>query len=248
MQLSTRLVSLCVIYMLCCFRALADHGPALRAIVSDTNAPPYAIFDQNKQLVAGIAKEMLDLLATRLGLEAEYFDLPRPRVEQWLQNGEADIACFLNPEWVSEPDKLNWSPVLFTTQQVIVRRKDAPPIVHPDQLHGKRVGTIRGFVYPELAALFSQGRVIRDDAQSFSSNLERLVRGRLDAVMAVDMTYWHFVSAEWQPQLEIDPLWSSATPVYCAIDETSHAQPIYKTLDAMVKAGDIQLIIERYRH
>jgi len=246
-RISPPFVALILCSLLFGWQSLADHGPRLRAIVSDTNAPPYGIFNQEGRLVGGIAKDMLDSLAKRLGLEVDYFDLPRPRVEQWLQNGDADIACFLNPDWVSEPDKLNWSPVLFTTQQVIVRRKASPPILQPENLYGLRVGTIRGFVYPELTALFTEGRVIRDDAQSFDSNLERLARGRLDAVMAVDMTYWHFLSDEWQQQLDIDPLWSTATPVYCAVYEATHSAPIRQALQIMVDNGDIQRMLDRYR-
>lgn len=72
----------------------------LRAVVSQTNTAPYAIFDQQQRLVDGIAKDLLDAVAARLNRPVQYLDLPRGRVVEWLITDKADISCFLNPEWI----------------------------------------------------------------------------------------------------------------------------------------------------
>ena len=51
----------------------------LRAVVSQTNTAPYAIFDPQQRLVDGIAKDLLDALAFRLNKPVQY-----PDREQWL--------------------------------------------------------------------------------------------------------------------------------------------------------------------
>ena len=47
---------------------VADTG-SLRAIVSSSNAPPYALFDESGDLAGGISKDILEALA-RASLDA----------------------------------------------------------------------------------------------------------------------------------------------------------------------------------
>lgn len=144
-----------VVLMLLSLSSYASQSE-LRAVVSNSNAPPYALFDQNSQLVGGVSKALLENLATRSGLNLHFLPLPRGRVEQWLLRNEADIACFLNPQWMEHPSLLAWSPALFQTRQVIVRRANSPAINQLSDLLGKRIGTERGFSYPEFNDLFLQ--------------------------------------------------------------------------------------------
>ena len=222
---------------------------ALRAIVSDSNAPPYAIFDQEGNLAGGISKDILDLLATRSALNLQYLPIPRGRVEQWLSRNEADIACFLNPNWVEQSVTLLWSPVLFTTRQVLIRRSNSPAIVRLTDLLGKRVGTDRGFNYPEFEAVFSQRQIIRDDAISLHSNLSRLQKQRLDAVLTVDLAFAYHQQQYNFADLAADPMWTAADEVYCAINPNrpelaSHLQQL---LQQMVVDGSIDNILQRYK-
>ncbi|CAM5209034.1 hypothetical protein ALON55S_01018 [Alishewanella longhuensis] len=55
---------------------------------------------------------------------------------------------------------------LFNTRQVIIRRNNSPAIQKITDLLGKRLGTDRGFSYPEFDKMFSQRLLIRDDATS----------------------------------------------------------------------------------
>lgn len=221
--------------------ALPDNMP-LYAIVSETNTPPYAIFNADNNLQAGLSKDIIDELALRIDRRVEYINLPRARVESWLMEGQAEIACFLNPDWVNEPDKLLWSAELFSTQQLLVRRRDSQPITAIQQLAGKRVGTTRGFTYPELEQVFQSGDVIRDDAHSLQSNLLRLKQGRLDVVMTVDLSYHFFVKTLDDQSFSADPLWSKAPAVYCGLSRQNlkSAQLLRDTLQQITASGFVQ--------
>ena len=205
-----------LVLILTCNVAASDRG-VLRAVVSDSNTPPYAIFDDAGKLSAGLSKDILDALALVSQLEIQYLDLPRARIESWLETGQADIACFLNPDWVDDRTLYLWSPPLFATQQLFIRRADSPPIMALPDLAGKRVGTTRGFTYPELEQVFALGDVIRDDAHSLQSNLKRLEQGRLDVVMSVDLSYYFFMNNGGLGNFGADPIWSAPPSVYCAI-------------------------------
>ncbi len=208
----------------------------VRAIVSETNTSPYAIFNAEQVLQAGLSKDILDELGRALQRPVSYLNLPRSRVEPWLLDGAADLACFLSPDWVTEPDRLQWTDPLFTTQQLLVRRKDSAPVTAVQHLAGKRVGTTRGFTYPELEQVFRLGDVIRDDAHSLESNLLRLKQGRLDVVMTVDLSYHFYVKTAEEHSFAADPLWSEPPAVYCALSNHNPQQ------SAVIKAGFAALV------
>ncbi len=221
----------------------------LRAAVSDSNTPPYAIFDASGKLNSGLSKDILDELALLTKLEINYLDLPRARIESWLETGQVDIACFLNPDWVAQPTLYEWSPPLFVTQQLFIRRADSPAITALPDLAGKRVGTTRGFTYPELEQVFALGDVIRDDAHTLQSNLQRLDQGRLDVVMSVDLSYYFFVSQGGLGRFSADPVWSTPPSVYCAVSRFNPelANRLLAGLEELVRNQFIDQQLRRYK-
>jgi ABC-type amino acid transport substrate-binding protein len=222
----------------------------LRAVVSQTNTAPYAIFDPQQRLVDGIAKDLLDALAFRLNKPVQYLDLPRGRVVEWLVTDKADISCFLNPQWVPVTYKLSWTPVLFYTRQYIVRRADDSPVRSNQDLHQKRIGTTRGFSYPELQALFEANVAVRDDAESLEKNIQRLEQGRLDLVMTVDLSYGHYQQHFDSSKLAVDPLWAAPAEVYCALNPNNPGlvEQIQKQLGLMQQQGIVEKALKRWAH
>lgn len=244
----------CFVCLLLCQVAFAQSVPEpdgqwLRAVVSDTNSPPYAIFDLTGNLSSGISKDIVDELGRQLKVKVDYLNLPRARVLSWLQEGQADIACFLNPEWVNEPDTVLWSVPLFNTQQLIIRRHRSSAIRSVTQLAGKRIGTTRGFTYPELAILFQTKSAIRDDSNSLESNLLRLQQHRLDVVMTVDLSFDYYVSIFGNDDFSADPLWAQPSSVHCALSKLKpqRANLIFSLLKQQVDEGYIQKRLTAYK-
>lgn len=240
---------ICLVFLSLLYAPVLAAQGMLRAIVSDSNAPPYAMFDQGSNLTAGISKDLLETLANRGELTLQYLPLPRGRVEQWLLRNEADIACFLSPEWVEYPAELAWSPVLFSTRQVIVRRANSPAISKLTDLLGKRIGTDRGFSYPEFDAIFAQRQMIRDDGMSLQSNLSRLEKQRLDAVLTVDHAYYYHQQQFGSHGLVADLLWTEPDKVYCAINphQPNLTSLLQRHLQQMVDDGTLNQILTRYQ-
>lgn len=194
----------------------------IKAVVSDTNPVPYAIFSAEGSLTGGISKQLIDEVGKITALPIDYLTVPRARVESWIASGKADLGCFINPDWVTAPKKLAWVGPLFFTAQYIVRRSDSKPNRKLSDLFHQRIGTIRGFVYPELEQAFSEALLVRDDAHSLESNLTRLAQGRLDAVMAVDLSYGYVMARQqFETELTYDLMWTEAPAVYCALSPKS---------------------------
>lgn len=229
---------------------LAFSAGPLRAVVSQTNTAPYAIFDQHNQLVGGVAKELLDALAIRLNRQVNYLDLPRGRVVEWLATDKADISCFLNPEWVPATYQLSWTPVLFYTRQYIVRRAEDSPVRANQDLFRKRIGTTRGFSYPELQPLFETNATVRDDAESLEKNIQRLEQGRVDLVMTVDLSYGHYQQHFDTSKLAIDPLWAKPAAIYCALNPKNDGLvlDIQKAFGLMQQQGTIEKVLQRWEY
>lgn len=222
----------------------------LRAVVSDSNPAPFAIWDARAQMTGGLIPQLLNRVAAELGLPIDYQNIPRARIEAWLRSGQADIACFLNPAWVEQPKAYDWSVPLFQSQQLIIRNVSASPIRQEQDLYGKRVGTTRGFVYPELAQAFAQHQILRDDALTLESNLQRLKQGRLDAVLTVDLSYAHVLQKHpiWRSDFVAEPLWAEPATLFCAISQQSaERQRLLRQLSRLQAEGHLKLMLQPYQ-
>ena len=223
--------------------------PVIRAVVSETNPVPYAMFSTEGKLMGGISKSLIDQIGQMNQLPLLYLDVPRARVESWLTSNQADLGCFLSPDWVSKPQALAWVGPLFYSSQLVVRRSSSKPIEKLSDMYHKRIGTIRGFVYPELEQAFTERLMTRDDAHSLESNLTRLAQGRLDAVMAVDLSLGYVMSKrQFDVSLSFDLLWTKPPAIYCAISLTS---PLHSTLiksfTQLQQDGYIRQLLQQYQ-
>jgi len=232
---------------------LATGSPAgvaeIRIAASEANASPFVLFDPAGRLHGGIARDIMAALAVELRRAPRFINAPRARVEPWLREGELDAACFLAPAWVEDATSLAWSPVLFHIQQVVVQPADSDRTASEQGFAGLRIATLLNFVYPELQEAFASGRMKRSDGASLDSNLQRLARGRVDAVVDVDIAVLYRQAQRTVPlQVRIDPLWAPASPVYCAFSpQFARANPQFLLLlEAMVHDGRIEAWIGRY--
>lgn len=230
-------------------KSLNVLSPPLKAAVSDTNAVPFAIFNAGGHLSGGLAKDILDQVSLELRSPVQYLDIPRARLEPWLVAGDAEVSCFLNPDWVSQPKRFDWTDTLFFSRQLIIRRRDSAPIRRLADLYYKRVGTTFGFTYPELQQAFSERLIVRDDAHSLQSNLKRLAQRRLDAVMAVDLSYFYLLERQqFDVEFVAEPIWSEPPGVFCAVSQQSpRREAILRAFSRLKAQGMIEKLFQKYK-
>lgn len=257
MSFRARPALICLFYLLWPAGAVQADGikslnvlaPPLKAAVSDTNAVPFAIFSSAGYLSGGLAKDIIDLVGLELRSQVQYLDLPRARLEPWLASGDAEVGCFLNPDWVSDPQRFDWTDTLFFSQQLIIRRSDSAPIRRLSDLYHKRVGTTFGFVYPELQQAFTERLIVRDDARTLQNNLQRLTQNRLDAVMAVDLSYFYLIAQQqFDAHFVAEPMWSEPPGVFCAVSQQSpRRQAILRAFSRLKAQGAIEKLLHKYK-
>lgn len=221
---------------------------ALRVGWGRHNAPPYAIVTGDV-LTGGIIHDIGLSLAQRLAVDARFIEVPRTRYEEQLRAGALDLACIFNPAWMKNPDAFAWSPPLFSESDIVVQAAGTQPWNDSAQLAGKRVGTILGYRYPSIDALFAAGVILRDDAADLDSNLQRLDIGRLDAVIDANIPvyYWllHHGGMQRHP---IATFVVSRHDVYCAISAKIPGGParVQAAFRRMTADGSLRETLARY--
>jgi len=152
------------------------------------DAEPYAIVE-NGELTGGIIKEIMDEVGREIEIEIQYQNIPRMRMDQYLLSGQSHVRVISSPRWYKSPEQFLWSTPLFQESgRYVVSAEKEFPIREYDDLTGKKVGTIRGYQYPEgLVKRFESGEIIRDDVTSLATNFERLKLNRIDALLDADI-------------------------------------------------------------
>jgi polar amino acid transport system substrate-binding protein len=201
------------------------------AISSGSAMPMTDIRDE--ELRGGILKEFGDALSAQLRRQPRYMVLPRTRVEGALLRGHADLLCDLRPEWLDNQTFL-WSDAIISNRMIVATRSETPAPGSMHALAGMRVGTIRGYRYPELEHL--QPKVVRDNATNDSQNLEKLLWGRFDYIIT-NSIYFDY-------QRKVHP-----ERAYCAVDSQGKVgiREVNQAIAVLKARGVIQAILARYR-
>lgn len=235
------------VLLMAAVRAEAAEPGELRVTWGDHNAPPAAVAEGG-ELVGGIVKDVCDALGARLGLRIRYVKLPRARIQHALSDGEVDAWPYANPAWLSSV--AGFTVPYFVERNVVYVAAARPfAVAGPASLAGKRLGTIRGYVYPEIQAQLDSGAIIRDDAGDHLINLRRLLLGRLDAVIASDAQAVYVAKRNGLEGSFVEAWSGSRNEVSMAVGPMSPVSParIDAALKAMIADGTVARILAKYR-
>jgi polar amino acid transport system substrate-binding protein len=223
--------------------AQAQPRSLVMAIDSATEMPMALV--QGNQVVGGMNHALGRLLAQRMGHELRYIAVPRKRVLQTLERGEADFVCTYLPAWL--PGPLQWSQPFFRQQEVVVTRAEVPAPRKLQDLRGRRIGTVLGFVYLELDQILGP-EFLRDDAPNAQANLRKLAAGRLDHAVVEGRMLSH-VLAQAQPPLKLHPrLPVSSQLTHCALGPKAKVSlaELNQAIDVARRDGSLKALYARY--
>jgi ABC-type amino acid transport substrate-binding protein len=230
----------------CLFIAKAAGASELVMAISNGSAMPMTDI-RDEELRGGILKEFGDTLSAQLRRQPRYVVLPRTRVEGALLRGHADLLCDLRPEWLDNQTFL-WSDAIISNRMIVAMRSETRAPASLNALAGTRVGTIRGYRYPEVEYL--QPKVVRDNAANDSQNLEKLLRGRFDYIFtnSIYFDYQRKVHPE-RTQLAAHYLKITDFDTYCAVGQQSKVdiKEVNQAIAVLKARGVIQAILARYR-
>ncbi|GLX14042.1 hypothetical protein Pstr01_22810 [Pseudomonas straminea] len=225
---------------------LATDAP-LRFSIIESGVMPMVMIRDGKA-VDGILRDLAVQLASKVNREAELLVLPRLRVHRALQDQQIDVRCYVNPNWLNETyPGYAWSVSFMTQRDLLVSRSNQA--VDPTRLPGQTIGTVLGFNYPTLNALFERGRLHRDDARTQGLVLRKLAAGRYDYAISNELALlWFNRGRDEAEQLhEVHEL--TRDEVACLVRDAPDV-PTQALLDAMRQMqenGEFTAILQRYR-
>lgn len=149
--------------------------------VSFYDYPPMMIEDGRR----GIYQDILDALAKLTGdrFNVQYY--PYPRIGLLFNEGALDIEPGVYPGWVkSQPNPGVFSVPFGKVVDVLVFAPDKTfAVKQPEDLRGKSVGMVRGYAYPELAAMVASGQLDRRNGLNEEQLLSMLAKSRFDQII-----------------------------------------------------------------
>lgn len=238
----------------------AQHAPASKKIqrpkilrFSATNSwsEPYAFFDRDKKLTAGILKEVMDAIAGQLTMSPHYLTLPRKVIDIEAEKNKFDARCYVIESWVKDPKLYNWSIGIFDHVNLIAFPSEVKPVRRIEDLMGQKVGTVLGYNYPKLDSLFANSTVLRSDSGSELSNIEKLKQNRVQyAIVESSQLSWYLNSKD-QARFDKQRFFEiERYPVKCAVLKSSSVsmQDFNRAIEKLKRDGSFQKILAKYDH
>lgn len=235
-----------LVCLLFCAYSAADERPLRFSIIESWAMPLVKV--ENGQATSGIIFDLQNRLAEKVGRRAEMMVLPRKRVQQMLVRGEIDVRCYVNPNWMTESHhQYIWSVPFMVQRDMLVARTQRTMTLA--NLRGEQVGTVLGYIYPQLQPKFDAHDLQRDDARTQSLTLLKLEAGRNNYAVSNELAL-NWFNRDQAPEHKLHPLEELSSDLASCIVRDEPDVPTMALLRAMVQMsndGEFEKILSRYR-
>lgn len=222
----------------------ASAVPPLVVLVDTGSQMPLADI-RDGVLAGGLHRDIGAAIAERMGRTPQFKVWPRKRIATALEHGEGDILCLYMPEWL--PGRLHWSVPFFPITEVVVTRRDAPRPHALADLANQQIGTVLGYVYPELDAALGP-RFARADTSSGLNSLRKLELGRLRHVETTTLFVDYYVKRGGRLAIH-PPLPIKTYRTLCAVSPRGSAdvEEVNHAIGQLLHDGGLNRILASYR-
>lgn len=228
---------------------LCNLSAAQELIFIDTNTRSLPWMKiENDQITQGFIKDSADAIAAQLGYTAKVKAFPRKRLPAILNAGQADLLCFMRPEWITAD--VNWSDTMAWDADAIVTRRNTPAIKQISDLKHQAVNTVLGYSYPEIEKVLTED-FVRFDGLSEDISLINLTNGRNDFAVLSE-TYYRYQLKTHPQRANLNTnylLIGPKAPLRCALAKKStlKIEQLNQALDQLNKNRTLENIYNRYR-
>lgn len=242
-----RLILVFTSLVLACNLSLAKTKVLYYGVANETNSPFVEVDSSHGRLeiTGGILKNIADAITKELNFKPALVLLPQTRVGADLVSGDLSLVCFVHESWFPKEyeSKLLWSDDLTTNTNLIAGVK-AKPITKIEDLFGKQVGTIVNYYYKKLDPYFDKNKIIRDPGPNTSSNIQKLIHGRMDYMLISNLEF-DFYKKKY-PQLRSYDLGVDTVKVKCALSKTAGIglEQLNKAIETLKSNGTLDKILK----
>lgn len=240
-----RLFLCCTSVVLACSLAFAKTETLYYGIANETNSP-FVEVETSKgrvEITGGILKDLAEALTQELGLKPSMVLLPQQRVGPDLVNGQLGMVCFVHETWFPKElaAQFLWSDEL-TANINYIATINGKPVNKVEDLFSKQVGTIVNYYYKILDPYFDKGKIVRDAGPSTSSNIQKLVHGRIDYMIISNLEFDFYKKKN--PKLRSYDLGLDNVRVKCALSKKSgiSLEQLNKAIASLRKKGTLDKV------
>jgi polar amino acid transport system substrate-binding protein len=223
----------------------STHALPILRIVAPTNQSMPLLAMDGKVPTDGLLKDLGELLAQRLGMNAIFVPLPSKRAGPAVAIGAADLLCYVKPGWLDGP--LLWTVPFLAGAGVIAAGPQTPSVARLQDLQGERLGTVLGYRYPVIDKAFKQP-LLREDVADADTNLRRLALGRVRYAVTDRATLAYFVRTNPDSELR-EVLTVEDYQLGCALrpDRPDLLPALNKAVAHIQADGALEALLARYR-
>ena len=242
-------VSLYLIAVFLSFSTTAEQ--TLNFGYGDYQSPPYVVMDEGVDMPRGIMVDIGRTLTTLLPYKLQLVNVPRKRLESYLEEGQIDMRCHMSPDWVDDAQHFIWSAQLYSLDTVVLTSKQTERTINNyGDMEGLVFAIVRGYNYSDgFNEMVKQGNVRILETHSLESAIAMLGKNRADAVIANNVLSQYLIAQRGlEEKVLTQPFVLRSQSIHCAISR--HAKIDYKLiqngLEEMKRKGAFEVIIKRY--
>lgn len=213
--------------------------------------PPFMTGPQS-----GLTWELADYLNAKLGERVfEVWTVNRYRLQ--LEMKEPDfrgVVAWVNPSWFDDPARVRylWSlPMMRDTNELVSSRDRPVDYRGLDSLLGLTFGGIIGYHLVGVDEAVARGEMKRVDAKLAKTNLDLLLRHRIDATLIPGSALgWFIDRAEYRGKLYVSPFPHSSYTRHLLLSTNlgELQRRLIPIIDAMDTDPAWHRILDSYRH
>lgn len=226
--------------------AAADATARPLVMLVETSALMPQARIENDHVVEGLHLDLGQALGRRMGREVVARPVPRKRLAEALRRGEGDLLCDYQSDWL--PGAFAWSRPFIPDQALLITPVTVPAPPSLLALAGQPVGTVRGYVYPEMTDMLRSG-FVREDAPDAVVNLHKLEIGRVrHALTGRRVLEYQQHIGQFKSALH-PPLVVSQVLAQCALSPSSPVglAALNAAIQGLVAEGELGRLLARYR-
>ena len=210
-------------------------APVLRAdtLIAIDNANPPFMYEQDGQ-AKGLYPLVLEAVFARAGQPVAIQAMPWKRALRRSENAEVGVGGIYKTS--RRLELYDYSQPIFEEKLIVYVHQDkAFRFTQVSDLHGKRIGVIRGWSYTEeLDEAIRDGRIKVTESSSDKANFKMLASGRLDAVIAIELAGQRIIQQLQMHQvLALEPP-LSINPTYLVFAKQARQQALLQRFDQIL--------------
>ena len=206
---------------------------------------PWTYHDENDKLV-GFDVEVMEAIAEKLGVKCEFVVAEWDSLLAGVESKRFDIVA--NGVDIDEDRKAKYNftvPYAYNRVALIVT-KDNNTIQSFEDLEGKTTTNSFGSTYAKLAESYGATNTAVDD---LNKTFELVLQGRADATLNAELSFYDYLKAHPESNLEVVDLTEEATQVALPVRKENTAsliEAINKAIEELSADGTLTAISNKY--